>query len=323
MNEKISIKDLKILDQLDINSRQSDTEISKKVRLSKQLVNYRIKKLVEKNIITSFFPQINIMKLGYYGYKFYLQLKSLPKEKEDELWNYLKDQNEILWIVSCSGRWDLIFAVIFIDLDQVNTFLIKFMNKYGELIVDKTITIFNKATLHHRKWLLNKKNDNVFWTIGGETKEEKADAIDKTILKILAKNARIPIVDIANKVKISSTSVIKRVRKMQKKGIICGFRISLNKEKLGINYCKAFIYYNSRKIEEENKLLEYCRNLPNILGVSQNIGSWDLELEFEVKQYNEFHKIMKEIKKNFPIIRNFETAYIEQEEGFSFLPRDI
>ena len=78
---KLDLIDKKILNQLDLNSRQSDSEIGKKIRQSKQVVNYRIKKLLENGIITAFYPHINIANLGYSMHKFYLQLRNISKTK--------------------------------------------------------------------------------------------------------------------------------------------------------------------------------------------------------------------------------------------------
>jgi len=320
---KIDLNDWKILNQLDLNCRQSDAKIGKKTRISKQVVNYRIKNLIDNKIITSFPPHINIAKLGYSPYKIYLQFRALTKTKEEEMWNYLIKQPNIVWVISCSGKWDLIFGIASKDIEQFDKILSEFMNKYSEFIVNRDITVFNKATLHHRKWLLKQKQQPVYWLIGGKIEEIKIDDIDKKILKILNENARIPIIEIASELKISSSLAIQRIKKLQQKEIIGAFRIGLNREKLGMNYCKSFIYYQNKTTEKEKQLLNYCYNLSNILGVSQSIGPWDLELEFEVKNYNDFHKIMKEMKNKFPLIKSFDTVYIEKEYGLSFLPDNV
>ena len=46
MPNELDLKDRKILYELDINSRQSNSEIAKKTGLSKQVIGLRIKKLV-------------------------------------------------------------------------------------------------------------------------------------------------------------------------------------------------------------------------------------------------------------------------------------
>lgn len=320
MAMKLDLKDWKILNQLDLNCRQSDAEIGKKTRISKQVVNYRIKRLTDNKIINSFFPHINIAKLGYAVHKIYLQFRALTKEKEQEMWDYFVKQPNIIWVISCSGKWDLIFGIVSKNIEQFDKVLTSFMNRYSEFIVNRAITVFNKATLHHRKWLL-KNEKPIDWLLGGKIEEEKIDKIDMKILNILNKDARKPIIEIAEEIKISSSLVIQRIKKLQQKGIIGAFRVGLNREKLGINYCKSFISYQNKTSEKEKELLEYCYILPNILGVSQSIGTWDLELEFEVENYNDFHKIMKEMKNKFPLIRSFDTVYIEKEYGLSFLPK--
>jgi len=323
MPMKLDLSDWRILNQLDLNCRQSDAEIGKKVRLSKQVVNYRIKRLVNEDIVTSFFPHINLAKLGYSVHKIYLQFRALTKKKEEEMWGYLAKQPGIVWVISCSGKWDLIFAVVSKTIEQFDTILTDFMDKYSEFVVNRAITVFNKATLHHRKWLLRQKQQPVYWLLGSKIEEIKIDKIDKKILKTLNENARKPLVGIAEKAGVSSSLAIQRIKKLKQSGVIGAFRIGLNREKLGMNYCKSFIYYQNKTTEKENQLLYYCHNLPNILGVSQSIGPWDLELEFEVKNYDDFHKIMKEMKNKFPLIRSFDTAYIEREYGLSYLPENM
>ena len=53
MNEKYSldVKDKKILAELDTNARQSNSQIGKKVKLSKEVIKYRIDKMIEAGII--------------------------------------------------------------------------------------------------------------------------------------------------------------------------------------------------------------------------------------------------------------------------------
>jgi DNA-binding Lrp family transcriptional regulator len=322
MRYELDLTDRKILNQLDINCRQSDSEIGKKTRMSKQVVNYRIKKLLENKIITDFYPHINISKLGYGAHKIYIEFKSISKQKEEEIWNYLKKQPESIWIISCSGEWDLIFGIASRDIEELNLILERFVNRYSKFISDKSISVFNKATLHHRKWILDEKKD-IFWSLGGKIEKRDITKVDLQILNLLNKNARIPIVEISEKIKKSPSLIIQRIKKLEEKEVIETFRVGLNKEKLGINYCKAFIYYQNKTAEEEDKFIEHCTSLKEILGISKSIGPWDLELEFEVFNYDLFHKILKQLKEKFSIIAKIDTCYIEKEYGSSFMPKNI
>ena len=61
------------------------------------------------------------------------------------------------------------------------------------------------------------------------------DEKDMKILKILAKNARIPYSEIARIVELSDVAVIKRVRRLEQSGIIKGYTLIIDPKKLGFN----------------------------------------------------------------------------------------
>ena len=61
---KIDLKDRKILYELDLDCRQSNTQIGKKVGLTRDVVAYRIKRMEEEGVITNFWTAINTFKLG-------------------------------------------------------------------------------------------------------------------------------------------------------------------------------------------------------------------------------------------------------------------
>ena len=74
---KLDLKDRKILFELDLNSRQPYAAIAKKVGLSKQVVKFRVERLVRKGVIKKFVTLWNISKLGYSQYNIYLRFKRI------------------------------------------------------------------------------------------------------------------------------------------------------------------------------------------------------------------------------------------------------
>ena len=59
------------------------------------------------------------------------------------------------------------------------------------------------------------------------------DAIDRKIIRNLQENARMPIKDISAKIGLSSPAVSIRIAKLEREGIISGYGMQLNREKLG------------------------------------------------------------------------------------------
>ena len=72
---KLDLKDRKILYELDLNARQTLTQIGKKVGLKKDVVSYRMKKLQDEGIIKNYYTVIDAYKLGYTLYRYYINFQ--------------------------------------------------------------------------------------------------------------------------------------------------------------------------------------------------------------------------------------------------------
>ena len=70
--DKVDLKDRKILYELDLDARQSLTQIGKKVGLKKDVVSYRINRLQEEGVIQNYWTAIDTFKLGYNVFRIYI-----------------------------------------------------------------------------------------------------------------------------------------------------------------------------------------------------------------------------------------------------------
>lgn len=311
---ELNQKDKMILSLLDQNSRASVSELAKTLKLSKDGLNYRLKKLQKENIITRYFAEVDISKMGLIAGKVTLQFQNVDKEKEDEIFNFLKNQPKIGWVVFCSGRWDCVFVFYVKDNYEIQELINDIIEKYGKYILAKEVLLIPEYYIISRGWLLNSSKRAISKI--GEKTNLQVDELDLKIIKILTKNCRKPIIEIAGELDKSSSLIITRIKNLEKKKIIQNYYIGLNLEKIGKEFCKSFVYlYNYTRVEYE-KLVKYCLNHPNITALTNIIGAWGLELEMEVNNFDEFYKIMNQIKNKFKhIIRSYEAITITREYG--------
>ena len=71
------------------------------------------------------------------------------------------------------------------------------------------------------------------------------DEIDKTLVELLQKNARMQLKQLAPHVFLSPPAVAARIEKLEQSGIITGYHASVNPEKLGYQVVRLV-----RKIKE-------------------------------------------------------------------------
>src|SRR3989338_4309993 len=127
---QLDVKDRKILEQLDLNARQSNSQIAKKVRLSKDVVNYRIKQLEKNGIIKGYYSVLDIAKLGYVTYKLMLTFQNTTSEIEKEIIDYFIKSPHVGWLVSCDGYYNLMVIAWVKSSIVFNNFFTDFLTKY-------------------------------------------------------------------------------------------------------------------------------------------------------------------------------------------------
>jgi len=120
--EKIDLKDRKILYLLDLNARQTLTQIGRKVGLSKGGVKYRIENLSKKGIIKNYYTVIDSSKLGYSCFRFYVSFKNTTPAIERDIINYFVKNKFTWWVCSLMGRYNLSVTIWIKNISDFNKF---------------------------------------------------------------------------------------------------------------------------------------------------------------------------------------------------------
>jgi len=319
MAYKLDLKDRKILYELDLDCRQSCSQIGKKVGLSTDVVNYRIKKLEEEKIITQYQLIVNLAKLGIIQFKLCLGFHHLTSEKLEEMIEKLKKKEEVKWIVSCNGNWDMLISLEVDSLSRIDELENEILEIFEIYVKKKELSIAVKASTFNRDYLIDKKQIIKERTILDSSKKVKIDELDIEIIKKLAQNARKSIVDIAVELRRSPRVINYRIKQLLKEKIIEGFRIAINYDKLGVKFFKTFIYLDRVNEQELKEFRYFFFNNRNIIHNMQVIGAWDFEPEFEVYSEEEFNHLISDMKDKFAnIIGNIEIITISKEHKFVY-----
>ncbi len=100
------------------------------------------------------------------------------------------------------------------------------------------------------------------------------DHIDKQIINLLGQNSRLSISHISKEVFLTSPAVAARIEKLEKSGIITGYRANLDTEKLGYPIT-AFVEIT---IEPENQssFKDFIATIPNVLECYHVAGPYSM-----------------------------------------------
>ncbi len=310
--------DKKILYELDCNSRQPSSKIARKLRISRDVVNYRIKKLQDDGIITKFIAIVNPIKFGYYTFKTYLKLEN-KKERIDAFIQFLCKDKFVWWVATCEGKWDLIFAIFAQDVVDAYSKELELLKDFHDIIITKENTVMVDLKIYRKCYLVNKSYETLFYA--GKPDDQRLKKEELELLKLIANNARMPIVEMARVLKSTSMKVIYKLKDLEKRKIILGYRILVDLNKLKKDFFKNFIYLKNLTLDREKSLMTFCSQQHSIVYYIRGIGSWQLELEFEVDSYQHYNKIMDQIREQFSdIVRNVEFVLVQKEHKYIWMP---
>ena len=317
----LDLKDRKLLLALDMDARASDSSIAKIVGLSKQLTNYRIKRLEKQEIVLSYYPVIDHTQLGLQLYRIALKLENLTKEKEQEMINYLKDHSA--WMVSVLGNWDIWMAIYAKNEFEFMKFWNNFYEKYGAYIENRWISLMTKFLNFERSFIYpQKKNRDRKLIIGENPKILPLTTVDLTILKELTKNARQTSLELSKKINQTERVVRYRLQKLENQKIILGYRPFINTDLLGFKYYKLFIQLKDVTKQDLQKIKTYITQNPNVVYNTEALGGYDFEIEVQFSNSQELIQFISNLREAFPTnIKNINHMEYIKEYKISYFPK--
>lgn len=318
--EGIDWKDRQILFHLDEDGFQPASAIAKKIRLSKQVVSYRIAELQRKGILRRCCAIVNEAKLGYTFFKFYLKYKNVDRKLEEEIIEFFGKHPNVGLVDTCDGRFDLFMGIWARDTHEVYKIYRELFGIYGKNFEDVTVSIIETAYNSKRGYLIGENTKAEVPLFGGAVDiSPKIDESDKKILAILSKDARSRLVDVAKEIGLTPNAVSHRIKEMKKSGIIQGARIVLDRNKLGFLSYKVLIKVDSFDESEVKRFLNYVTQQQNIIDIVICLGDWNIEMDIEIEDYDAFRKLMLELRTKFSnLIKSYDSLLVFYEHTYTY-----
>ena len=299
--QKIDLKDRKILYELDLNCRNSNAQIGKKVGLGRDVVSYRIKKMEDEGVIKNFYAAIDTYKLGYNVFRVYINFRYVTSKLKEEIIKYFVDEKNSWVVASVKTEIDLAVVIWIKNLFEFYQFWEKALDKYEDYFEKYAISIYIYATCYKKSFLLYSKQDDVLngemYRVTCGVKPIEIDETDYILLNELAENGRAPLIELAENVGCSSQSVNYRINNLVKSGVIDAFRVNIDVTKLSLHRYKADIYLKDHNLKKP--VFDYLKNKSYIEYMNLSMGWADLEPEFVVKDIDELSSILEDLNLKF------------------------
>lgn len=314
----LKTKEKKILYELSKDARLPASKIAKKTGVSKDIAVYTINKLLKGNVVRQLFTLINTEALGFTRYELFMKLKN----NEKEIIEFLKKHPMFIWARSAIGEWDLLTEFYARDSLEQEKIIRELNTKFGSSIKKMNSAVVLKEYCYPLKSIGYKEEEH---HIEERTEaKQKIDKHDFEILRALADNARINVVDIARKAKISPDAVTYRIKNLIKNKMILGYRVAVNEAMLGFSKYKILLKLGNINEQTYSTLLAFLKMQKSMQYIKRCVGEWDFSITVLAKDTNELRKITTDIKSNLKeALDDYKILILFEEHKNTYFPEGI
>ncbi|NHK27504.1 Lrp/AsnC family transcriptional regulator [Parvularcula flava] len=142
----------------------------------------------------------------------------------------------------------------------------------------------------------------------------KLDQIDRKILHYLQENARITNADLAEKVGLSPTPCLRRLRRLETEGIIKGYRTEINREALGVGVTVVILIKLEK--EDETSLRSFEAEIsqrPEVMECYLVTGKFDYFLRVIIPTLTAYETFLSETLLRMSNVASVESSFTLRE----------
>ena len=135
---------------------------------------------------------------------------------------------------------------------------------------------------------------------------EKIDKLDKKILAILSKNARIPFKDVAAECGVSRAAIHQRVQHLIETNVITGSGFDVNPLSLGYRTC-TYVGINLEKGSMYKDVVKRLVAIPEIVECHFTTGSYTMRIKCYAKDNEQLMDLLNNKLQTIPGVVSTET----------------
>lgn len=135
---------------------------------------------------------------------------------------------------------------------------------------------------------------------------DKIDNLDKKILNILSKNARIPFKDVAAECNVSRAAIHQRVQHLVEGGVITGSGFDINPKSLGYSTC-TYVGLNLERGSLYKDVVERLEQIPEVVECHFTTGPYTMLVKLYAKDNEQLMDLLNARLQEIPGVVSTET----------------
>lgn len=144
----------------------------------------------------------------------------------------------------------------------------------------------------------------------------RIDRLDKKILNIISKDARVPFLEVARDCGVSGAAIHQRIQKLKNNGVIKRSEFVIDTYKIGYETC-AYIGITLTNLKKLNPVVEALREIPEIVECHYATGKYSIFIKIYAKDNRRLLRLILDDIIPIDGVENTETFQLSLDELFN------
>jgi Lrp/AsnC family transcriptional regulator, leucine-responsive regulatory protein len=152
------------------------------------------------------------------------------------------------------------------------------------------------------------------------TPDQPLDATDRKILAVLQEDGRISLADLATRVALSSSPCLRRIRRLERAGIIARYVAVLDQAKVGLPVSVfVSIKLESQRVEALERFKKAITKWPEVLECYLMTGPRDYLLRIVVADLAAYEQFLKQKLTRVDGVSSIESSFALEQTKYSHI----
>ena len=150
----------------------------------------------------------------------------------------------------------------------------------------------------------------------------KIDRLDRKILSILAKNARIPFKDVAAVCEVSRAAIHQRVQHLLEDGVIVGSGFDVNPKSIGYSTC-TYVGLNLERGSMYKEVVERLNEIHEVVECHYTTGPYTMLVKLYARDNEQLMDLLNNQLQSIPGVVSTETLISLEQSIRRGIPIDV
>lgn len=273
------------------------TTVAKLCRCSPDSVRSALRRLTEIGVLGGVVPLVNLTALGYLDILFLISLDPQVALERERILDALVADPRTSWVASLGGDFEIALLIPTRSAEDAWRVLESLSRKLGPFVRKKLVAIRRSFTAYGRRHLAPHLQHPKPLVIRDAGTTVELDAFDRRLLSYLSAGGENSARSVARRFGVAHATIDRRIQKMRKLGVIAGFIYRVNPAPLGVSTYRLMVSCAGIDPDGSQILRTCCDEMPNVIKLYENVGSWDYEIEVDATVAEDVQRISAHISR--------------------------